>query len=234
MSKQDYPYPEDEFDALGADRVPQGVHREPTPRWRQWLPYLLVLILVPLLTFVGVKYFADSGSAPPSASPTAPADDTSEEEGAGEEGAGEEDGTGENDGEGAQEEPTAGEDDTAAGEEPGEDPDAEGGDGGTDEEPPADVDHSVHVLVLNGARIQGLAGEVAAALEDDGWMSTEADNYNAAAPVETTLYYTSAEFEAEAQAVADRLGITNLVESASGASNGVVIVLRTDFSMPPG
>lgn len=219
MSKEDYPYPEDEFDTLGAKRVPQGVHREPAPRWRQWLPFLLVLVLVPLLTFGVVKYFADTSSDEPT--PTAEESETAApDEGDGEDGNGEET-SGEDDGE---TDPEADGTEEPGEEDPGEDDPADS----------EDLNLDTSVLILNGARVQGLAGEVAEALTDEGWRQTEADNYAQAAPAETTLYYTSEEFAAEAEAVGEQLGITNLVESSSAASNGIVIVLRADFSMPTG
>src|SRR5699024_2089841 len=97
-----------------------------------------------------------------------------------------------------------------------------------------DLNLDTSVLILNGARVQGLAGEVAEALTDEGWRQTEADNYAQAAPAATTRYYPSEECAAEAEAVGEQLGITNLVESPSAAANGIVNVLRADFSMPTG
>jgi hypothetical protein len=73
VSRDDYPYPEDEFDTLGEDRVPQGVHRAPLPRWRQLLPFLIVLVLAPTLAFVAVRVL--TGGEPgsdPTQSTTAP------------------------------------------------------------------------------------------------------------------------------------------------------------------
>lgn len=220
MSKQEYPYPDDEFDALGERRVPQGVHREPTPRWRQWLPYLLVLILVPLLTLAAVKYFSSPSDPTPEASPTESAPAETEEPDVEEP---EDDAEGETDGEDEETDPDADaeDEDTDSEEEPTEEP----------EEP--ELDFSKHVLILNGAGVQGLAGEVAEALAADGWENTEADNYQSATPEASTVYYTSEEFEDEAQEVAQRLGIDQLVEDAGSASNGIVVVIRTDFSLPP-
>jgi hypothetical protein len=71
VAKRDYPYPEDEFDSLGADRVPQGVHRAPPSRWRTLLPFILVLILAPALAYLGVSYLSNQGS-PASSSTTTP------------------------------------------------------------------------------------------------------------------------------------------------------------------
>ena len=48
MSKAEYPYPADEFDAVAPD-VPVGVHRAPRTAWSRWWPYLVVLLVVPVL-----------------------------------------------------------------------------------------------------------------------------------------------------------------------------------------
>ena len=58
MPKIDYPFPEDEFDVAGAGRVPEGVHRAPRPRWRVLLPFVIVVLLGPVLAYAGVSYLA--------------------------------------------------------------------------------------------------------------------------------------------------------------------------------
>jgi hypothetical protein len=65
VSKPEYPYPEDEFDSLGADRTPSGVHRAPLPRWRALLPFIVALILAPTLAYLGVTYLSSAGSSTP-------------------------------------------------------------------------------------------------------------------------------------------------------------------------
>lgn len=86
MAKQEYPHPQDEFDVLGVDRAPQGVHRRPIPRWRLILPFVVVLILGPTLAYLGVSYLSglgsDDGTTPPavSAAPVATPDETPEPE----------------------------------------------------------------------------------------------------------------------------------------------------------
>lgn len=199
MSKQSYPHPEDEFDALGADRVPQGVHRQPVPRWRQWLPYLLVLILAPTIAFTAVKLLTDDGgdtaggggasstsAAPPSGVETsteAPPEETT--------------------------------------------PPAEE----TTTEPPAPaVDKSVAVEVLNGASVAGLAGRTQEKLSTDGWSAVGTGNYSKAKPAESTVFYGSPDHADEAQAVAELLGIATVTEDATAAKDGIVVVLRKDFS----
>lgn len=70
MAKQEYPYPEDEYDVQGAGRVPEGVHRAPVPRWRILLPFVIVLVLAPALAYAGVRYLSDPGGPSPAVSPT--------------------------------------------------------------------------------------------------------------------------------------------------------------------
>lgn len=169
------------------------------------MPYLLVLIIVPLLTFAAVKYFAGDADPLPTASPTDDAPAPGEDDGS----------------EGTEEDPTVG---------PDEETEDQTGD--EDDAPDPDLDYDTSILVLNGALIAGIAGEVSAVLEADGWTNTSADDYAGNSPAVTSLYYTSADFAAEAQAVADVLGITEVIESASSASNGIVIVIRAEFDVP--
>ena len=51
----------DEFDELGKRWVPQGAHRKPRPRWRVLLPYLIALLLAPVLAYLGVTYLTGLG-----------------------------------------------------------------------------------------------------------------------------------------------------------------------------
>ena len=43
-------YPRDEFDELAASG-PTGAHRAVRPRWRTYLPFLIILIVAPLLAW---------------------------------------------------------------------------------------------------------------------------------------------------------------------------------------
>lgn len=63
MSKADYPYPADEFDAVAPD-VPVGVHRAPRTAWSRWWPYLVVLLVVPVLAYGAVTFLLRSGELP--------------------------------------------------------------------------------------------------------------------------------------------------------------------------
>lgn len=60
-----YEYPEDEFDSPGDDGPdPIGVHREPVPAWRSWLPLLAVLIIAPLLAWGAVSLLGSRSGSP--------------------------------------------------------------------------------------------------------------------------------------------------------------------------
>lgn len=210
MSRDDYPYPEDEFDTLGADRTPQGVHRAPLPRWRQLLPFVIVLVLAPTLAFFVVRALSGGDDAP--AGETTTQEQTSEA--GGEESS---DAPSEESSEPASEEPS------------NEDPPNEET---TSDEPAADVDYATQIWVLNGSGVGGLAAETVTALQAAGWEDANAADYGRSDPASTTLFYDSADQLDEAEAVAGELGITNLVESAAAADGDIVIVLRSDFTLP--
>jgi hypothetical protein len=196
-----YDYPEDEFDTLGADRVPQGVHRAPIPRWRQLLPFLIVLVLAPTLAFVAVRALSGGGDdAPPAAEPSVTATQEPTDDGGGE----------------ATEEPTTDEPTT---EEP------------TTEEPPADLDYATLVVVLNGSGVGGLAADTTTRLGELGFTQTRAGDYSSSIPTVTTIYYDNADQADEAQAIGDALGIETLVEDSAAAQGAVVLVLRSDFAL---
>ncbi|WP_159621215.1 LytR C-terminal domain-containing protein [Ruania rhizosphaerae] len=213
MSNPDpsYPYDEDEFDTLGADRAPEGVHRARVPWWRQALPFLVVLVLAPLLAFVVVQAVSRDSGGDPEPTASVSSSETGGETGASEEpaeGESETDADGAGDGD-ATEEPTDDETDT------------------TDES--ADLDFGAAVWVLNGAGVGGLAGENQGVLTAAGWTNVVADDYAYSQPATTTIYYRDAEIAAEAEAIGAELGITDLVEDAAAAPNGIYVVLRPDF-----
>ena len=206
MSKQPYAYDEDEFDTLGADRVPVGVHRRPVPWWRRTLPFVVVLVLAPVLAFTVVQLWSQE---------TDPAPDPTSAEVSG------------------SDDPSAGGEETTDEGEPGQDGEStdEESESPTEEEttPADDLDRDLGVWVLNGAGVGGLAGEVTAQLADDGWSNVAAADYSYRLPTDSAIFYTTADMADEAEAIGDELGITALYEDPDAASNGVVIVLRPDF-----
>ena len=204
-SRDDYPYPEDEFDSLGADRTPLGVHRAPLPRWRQLLPFLIVLVLAPTLAFVAVRAVSAGGGEPGGQETTTTQAPTTEDV--------------------TTEDVTT---DEPTGAEPSsEDPTTE-----QSTEPTADLDMSVQIWVLNGSGVSGLAADAVEVLTSAGWQDATADDYGSSLPSATTIFYDNADQAEEAQAVGGELGIDTLVENSDAADGDIVVVLRSDFSLP--
>lgn len=199
-----YPYPDDEFDALSDDGpAPVGVHRAPVPASRAWLPLLAIIIIVPLLAWgavailgsrsgdrSGAEVGAEAGptqasSAQPSAAAEPSAEQTEQTE---------------------QAEPT--------------------------EEPTAEADLDTGVTIHNGTATNGLAARTSDRLIAEGYSAVMVSpgSYEEAEPADTTVYYAAEEHAGTAQAVAQALGVTNVVEDPEMAvSNPVVVVLRDDF-----
>lgn len=196
-------HPEDEFDRAGRDRTPQGVHRAPRSIWRTLGPIIAIVVLAPLLAWGAVTLLGDRAQEDP------PATATSTESPAGTETPTE------------TAESTEGE--GAAAPETSEEPSAEAS-------AAAPVDFGAGIAVLNGAGVNGLAGDVVGQLADAGFTGGTAADYGSAEPQATTLYYNNADLAATAEAVGETIGITNLVESASATSTtDIAIVLRADY-----
>ncbi len=194
-------YPEDEFDVAGRDRGPEGVHRQPPSLLRALAPFIAVIVIVPLLAW-GAVGLLSGNDGDPQADPTPAPVETTEEP--------------------SVETPTATESPD------GETPTAEET---TEEGLGEDVILTTSISVLNGAGISGIAGEVAAELEAEGFTSVGAADYGAASPDVTTLYYRNADLAPTAEAIAELIGIDNTVELASATQNvEIAIVLRADFA----
>ncbi len=92
-------------------------------------------------------------------------------------------------------------------------------------------DYSGTVEVLNGAGVQGLAARVASTLSDSGF-TTSADTADSYDYTTTQIIYVGSENQSKAQAVADKLGLSNVVAD-DGTYSGqadVVVVLGADMS----
>lgn len=199
-------YPEDEFDVAGRDRGPDGVHREPRSLLRALAPFLIVIVVAPLLAWGLVSLLSGGDGEQQAQDPpteevtetTPPAQEPTEEDETTEESTTEESTT---------EEST---EDEGLGE---------------------DVVLTTSISVLNGAGVAGIAAEQAAVLDDAGFTSVGAADYTAGAPDVTTLYYRNADLAPTAEAIGELLGIDNLVELAGATQNvEVAIVLRSDFT----
>ena len=174
------------------------------PWWRHALPFVVVLLLAPVLAFGVVQVWSQEAGPNSDSTPTAGTDESAA------------DGSGD-----GGEEPSgdAGEETDSASESPEEE----------ETTPEDDLDRDLGVWVLNGSATVGLAGEVAGQLEDGDWTNIDTADYSRELPTESAIFYTTAEMAEEAEAIGEELGISALYEDPDAASNGVVIVLRSDF-----
>ena len=203
MSKADYPYPEDEFDAISPD-APTGVHRAPRSAWSRWWPFVVVLLVVPALAYGAVTYLSRTGDLPLAGGSSQGTQDEGAEDPT------VDDGGAEDTGEGAPE----GEGDAAADPEP--------------PPPPAQPVLTTPVSVLNGARIGGLAGRVADELTAAGFTDVASDNASDALPAQSTIYITSEDLRATADLVATTVGVPTIEVAPDKARGGVTVLLVSD------
>lgn len=188
------------------------MHRAPRSLLRALAPFLAVIVIVPLLAWGAVSLLdgGDGGDGGTEADP-APVETTTQ--------AAEptDDAT-------TEEEPT---DEESTSEEPTEEETAEE----ETTEPEGEPVLTTSISVLNGAGINGLAGDVAAELGEAGFTTVGAADYGSGSPDVTTLYYRNADLAATAEAIGELIGIDNLVEAPSATQNvEVAIVLRGDFA----
>lgn len=197
MSRADYPYPDDEFDAAGGADVPRGVHREPRTGWSRWWPFVLVIVLAPLLAFGLVTLYTHQGGGDSSDDTGQVADDT----------------------------PTTTATGTATATSPAP---AETRSTPAKTTPASTVNLDAPVAILNGAKIQGLAGRQATKLKDAGFTKVTTGNSTGTLPASSTVYYATDELQATAQKVADTLGIDAVVQDAGKAGTSITVVLTSD------
>ncbi len=202
MSKADYPYPDDEFDAPADPTAPRGVHRAPRSAWSRWSPFLLVLVLAPLLAYGAVTFATRGGDLPLVGG-----------------GGGDDDGT-----------PAAtatatpgGSDDETGGESP--EPTEPGQDETTEEPPALEPDLATSVTVYNAAGIQGLAAKAGEKLTAAGFTSVKPDNFTGTKPAASSVFYGAEEDRATADLVASTLGLSTAQLDPAQAPSGVVVVL---------
>ncbi|WP_232217613.1 LytR C-terminal domain-containing protein [Gleimia europaea] len=192
-------YPEDEFDQAGAEG-PVGLFREKPSRWKTVLPFLLVLIIVPVLAWGAVSLITGRGSnenASPqpttvaTQAPTGTTQASSETEAATE----------------------------ATTQKPTEAP--------TETEPAISKD--VAIQILNGTRVNGLAAEAVGKLQADGYQYVSASNASGWLTEFTTVYYAPGT-RAGAEAIGEILGISNFSENSTDLGNAdFVVVLKGDY-----
>lgn len=201
VSKADYPYPDDEFDAPPDPTAPRGVHRAPRSAWSRWWPFLAVLVLAPALAY-GIVAFATRGGDLPLSSGGSDADDPATPT--------------------ATAPATPGGDATGEATEPaGEEPDEPTEDPTTSVPP----DFSTTVTVYNAAGIQGLAAKGAERLEAAGFTEVVPTNFTGTKPDTSTVYYATEDDATTASVVASALGIDAVQLDPAQAPSGVVVVL---------
>ncbi len=205
MKPGSYPYPPDEFDAAARAGGPRGVHRAPRSHWSRWWPFVVVLVVFPALAYGAVTILSDwdglGSSGDDGATQQEPTDDTLADEPTGEE-------TGE---ETAPVEPT----ETAT--ETPEPP------------PPPALNQARPVDVYNATSRSGLAGNASERLQAAGFADVSALNWEGDSPAASVVYYATADDVTTAQTVATTLGIAQVVESATEAPEGIVVVLAADY-----
>ena len=205
----EYEYPADEFDEPNDSVLPAGVHRRPLPAWRNWLPLLLIVVIVPALAWGALALFKVAGGTNSSvatsiatkmasnkAAATAKATTSAS----------------------AAAKPNATVITTQA---PAPTPTPT---------PTQSIDYTVGITVHNGTDTAGLAARAGSSLEGAGFTAVTVSPgvYSEQTPTDSTVYYASEDKEAVAKAVAKELGISNVELSAEQASsNPIVVVLRS-------
>lgn len=197
-----YDYPADEFDVGPHEERPRGVHRAPRSWWSRWAPFVVVLVLFPVLAFGAVYWLSQWDGAPGGgALPVIGSDDTPSDEPS----------------EPVSEEPAAEE---PAAEEPAvEEPAVE--------TPAPQPDLATAVRVLNATNRSGLASGGAERLTEAGFTSASSGNWSGGSVSSSVVYHGVAEDAVTAQAVAAALGIAR-VELDEGVE-GVLVVLANDY-----
>lgn len=195
-------YPKDEFDLAGED-MPVGMHRPQPSRWKNVIPFLVILVAVPVLGW-GASQLLTSSSTVTAQSDThnvsehtqsAPQSDVMVEP--------------------PQSEP-------APALEPAPQSDA------PQSEPPSQasqINYNVAISVLNGTGTQGLAAGKAAALNEAGFAGTSAANADGWASEVSAVYYESPQVEASAREIARILGIETVAVNTTDLGNADVVVL---------
>ncbi|WP_073713692.1 LytR C-terminal domain-containing protein [Boudabousia liubingyangii] len=201
MSKTNYE--PDEFDEA-AQNGPRGVHRAPEPWWRWMVPFLVVLLLVPIVAWGSMYLLTNNGADLPSRLKPSTAESTVSAT--------------------TEAAPSA---EAPKADEPAKP--VEATQEATEEKPAADKANA-DIVVLNGASVNGLAASVVAKLKDAGFKEGTAANANGWASKTSVVYYPSDEYKALAEEAAKTLGIEE-VKSYPEAPNkkGITVLLRKDY-----
>lgn len=199
-------YPRDEFDDVPSDG-PQGVHRKPKSPWKTVLPFLLVLLVVPLLAWGATELIRGAEKD----KVVVVEDEVTQSE----------------------DEPQSQAEAIAPLPEEGptglpDDEEAPVVEAPVEEAPAAEIHYDAAVVVLNASGISGLAGTNTDTLIEAGFVNAWAGNADSSSTPENTVYYQSPDYYATAVKVGELLGIGNLVENADAVgSSQIAVLLRT-------
>lgn len=201
----EYEYPADEFDEPNDSVLPAGVHRRPLPAWRNWLPLLLIVVIVPALAWGALALFKVAGGTSSSVATSIATKMASNK--------------------------TSAKATTSASAAPKSNATVVTTQAPTPTPTPTQyIDHTVGITVHNGTDTAGLAARAGSTLEGAGFTAVTVSPgvYSQETPTESTVYYASEDQEAVAKVVAKELGISNVELSAEQASsNPIVVVLRS-------
>jgi cytoskeletal protein RodZ len=113
-------------------------------------------------------------------------------------------------------------------EEPSSEPSSSESESASPSDLPADVDATLAMGVYNGSETGGLAGIARAQLQSAGFVNAFADNWTKKVTY-STVYYRVESQKATAEAAAQELGITSVMQSANIPGN-IAIVLGSTYS----
>ena len=203
----EYEYPADEFDEPNDSVLPAGVHRRPLPAWRNWLPLLLIVVIVPALAWGALALFKVAGGTNSSVATSIATKMAGNK--------------------------TTAKAKASASATPKSNATVVTTQAPTPTPTPTptqSIDHAVGITVHNGTDTAGLAARAGSTLEGAGFTAVTVSPgvYSEATPTDSTVYYASEDQEPVAKAVAKELGISNVELSAEQASsNPIVVVLRS-------
>lgn len=201
----EYEYPADEFDEPNDSVLPAGVHRRPLPAWRNWLPLLLIVVIVPALAWGALALFKVAGGTNSSVATSIATKMAGNK--------------------------TTAKAKASASATPKSNATVVTTQAPTPTPTPTQsIDHTVGITVHNGTNTAGLAARAGSTLEGAGFTAVTVSPgvYSEATPTDSTVYYASEDQEPVAKAVAKELGISNVELSAEQASsNPIVVVLRS-------
>ena len=201
------PYPEDEFDEAGKTTT-AGLHRQRPSQWRTVLPFLIVLIIVPLLAWGAATAFTSHRSTSAQNQPEQTVVHTVEV-----------------DPTGAPIESQGQTQDADANATPTQQATQEASPTPTAEA----IAHDATIQVLNGTGRTGLAGSVVETLQEKDYTALTAANADGWLTEVTTIYYRQG-MDATAEDLAKILGIDMRQENSDAVGDAdVVIVLKGDF-----